>query len=173
MNGRFLDRDKDRVMDIPAPFDAYRDVVHEDWIDYNAHMNMGYYMVVFDFATDAWFDYLGLDRAHRDRHRITTFTVEGHINYIRELRVGAPLRFTTRLLDFDAKRIHYFHEMYHAQEGYLAATNELMTLHISEATRRSGPMHDDVLEWLAAIKARHDGLAPAPQVGRRVGLGAG
>ena len=97
-------------MEIPAPYDAYRDTVREAWIDHNAHMNMGYYMVVFDLATDAWFDYIGLDRAHRERHHITTFSVEGHINYIRELRAGDPLRFTTRLLGFDAKRIHYFHQ---------------------------------------------------------------
>lgn len=160
-------------MDIPAPFDTHRDIVREDWIDHNAHMNMGYYMVVFDFATDAWFDFLGLGLAERARHRFTTFSIEGHINYLRELRVGAPLRFTTRLLDFDAKRLHYFHQMYHAEEGYLAATNELMTLHISEETRRSAPIRDEILEWLAAIKARHDGLPPVPQVGRRMGIGAG
>ena len=160
-------------MEIPAPYDAYRDAVREAWIDHNAHMNMGYYMVVFDFATDAWFDYIGLDRAHRERHQITTFTVEGHINYVRELRAGDPLRFTTRLLGFDAKRIHYFHQMYHGHEGYLAATNELMTLHISERTRRSAPMHEEVQAWLGRIKASHDSLPPAPQVGRRMGIGAG
>lgn len=160
-------------MEIPAPFDVYRDRVQDAWIDHNDHMNMGYYMVVFDFATDAWFEYIGLDRPHRDRHNVTTFSLEGHINYIRELRADDPLRFTTRLLDFDAKRIHYFHEMYHGEEGYLAATNELMTIHISEETRRAAPMHEDVQAWLARIKDRHDALAPAAQVGRRMGIGAG
>jgi acyl-CoA thioesterase FadM len=49
--------------DIAAPFDEYRDVVRPEWIDNNGHMNMGYYLVVFDFATDAFFPWVGLDRA--------------------------------------------------------------------------------------------------------------
>ena len=51
-------------MDIPAPFDTYRDHVREEWIDYNRHMNVGYYVVVFDYATDAWLDFIGLTSSH-------------------------------------------------------------------------------------------------------------
>ena len=157
-------------MNLPAPFDAYRDVVRPEWIDHNQHMNMGFYMVVFDFATDAFFDHVGLDRPYRRRANVTTFSLEGHITYQREVREGDPLRFTTRLVDFDAKRIHYLHEMYHAQEGYLASTNELMSPHVSEETRRSAPMADDVLARLAEVKAAHGRLEPSPFVGRVIGL---
>ncbi len=157
---------------IAAPFDAYRDVVRSPWIDRNGHMNMGYYVVVFDFATDAWLDYIGLDTAHRKSHEIATFSLESHVTYARELRKGDPLRFTTRLLDFDAKRIHYFHEMYHEREGYLAATNELMSLHVSQATRRSAPMAAEILERLGEIQRVHRTLPTPPQVGRSMGLKA-
>ena len=128
---------------ITAPFDEYRDKVRKEWIDYNRHMNVGYYLVAFDLATDAWLDYLGLDEAYRERQQVTTFTLEAHVTYQRELLLGMPLRFTTRLLDFDAKRIHYFHELYHADDGYLAATNELLSLHVSLATRRSTAMSEE------------------------------
>jgi acyl-CoA thioester hydrolase len=157
---------------LSAPFDAYRDVVRSDWIDHNQHMNMGYYMVVFDLATDAFFEHVGLDRPYRRRENVTTFSLEGHITYQREVREGDPLRFTTRLIDFDAKRIHYIHEMYHAEEGYLAATNELMSLHVSQETRRSAPMADDAMARLAEVKAAHDALPPSPYVGRIIGLKA-
>jgi acyl-CoA thioester hydrolase len=157
---------------IAAPFDAYRDVVRSSWIDRNGHLNMGYYVVVFDFATDAWLDYIGLDTPHRKRHQVATFSLESHVTYIRELREGDELRFTTRLLDYDAKRIHYFHEMYHGREGYLAATNELMSLHVSQATRRSAPMPAEILERLAAIQRVHSALPTPPQVGRVMGLKA-
>lgn len=157
-------------MSLPAPLDAYRDTVRPEWIDHNQHMNMGFYLVVFDFATDAFFEFVGLDREHRQRHNITTFSLEAHITYQREVREGDPLRFTTRLVDFDAKRIHYLHEMYHAEEGYLASTNELMSLHVSEENRRSAPMADDILQRLQAIKAAHDTLPPSPYVGRIIGL---
>ncbi len=158
--------------EIPAPFDVYRDVVRGEWIDHNGHMNMGYYVVVFDLATDEWLRYVGLDEAHRKAHGVTTFCLEAHITYHREVRERDPLRFTTRLLDFDAKRIHYFHEMYHASEGYLAATNELMTLHVSEQTRRGAPMAPAILERLARLRAAHGALPRPAQVGRRIGLGA-
>jgi len=160
------------MTEIPTPFDSYRDVVRADWIDHNQHMNMGYYLVVFDFATDAFFDFIRLDRAHRQRHAITTFSLEGHITYQREVRLDDPLRFTTRLIDFDAKRIHYLHEMYHADKGYLAATNELMSLHVSLETRRGAPMTEDVQTRLQQIKAAHAGLPPSPNVGRVIGLKA-
>jgi acyl-CoA thioester hydrolase len=158
--------------DIQAPFDVYRNRVRPEWIDHNGHMNMGYYLVVFDLATDEWLDYVGLDGAHREAQRVTSFSLEAHVTYHREVRAGDPLRFTTRLLEHDAKRIHYFHEMYHAAEGYLAATNELMTLHVSATTRRGAPMAPAILEHLARIQAAHDALPRPAQAGRRIGLRA-
>lgn len=158
--------------DIAAPFDRYRDVVRPEWIDNNRHMNMGYYVVVFDLATDEFLRWVGLDQPHRSRHRVTTFCLEAHVTYHHEVRAGDPLRFTTLLLGFDAKRIHYIHEMYHGGEGYLAATNELMSLHVSEATRRGAPMAPGVLERLALIQQAHGALRRPSQVGRTIGLAA-
>jgi acyl-CoA thioester hydrolase len=143
-----------------------------EWIDNNGHMNMGFYVVVFDLATDEWMRVIGLDAEHRRAHGVTTFCLEAHVTYHREVREGDPLRFTTRLLAFDAKRLHYIHEMYHARSGYLAATNELMSLHVSQATRRGAPMAPEVLERLARLQAAHDRLPRPPQVGRVIGLGA-
>ena len=155
-----------------APFDVHRDVVHPEWIDDNGHLNMGYYMVAFDLATDTWLDHIGLTASERARSGVTTFTLESHVNYLRELREAAPLRFTTRLLAFDVKRIHYIHEMYHAEEGFLAATNELMSLHVNLATRRGAPMTENVLARLADVLSLHEALPVPPQVGRRIGLDA-
>ena len=159
-----------RVQQPAAPFDVYRNRVRPEWIDHNGHMNMGYYVVVFDLATDEFFRSIGLDEAHRRASRVTTFALEAHVTYHREVREGDPLRFTTLLLGHDAKRLHYFHQMYHAEEGYLAATNELMSLHVSEETRRGAPMAPEVLERLRLIQTAHDRLPRPPQVGRRLGL---
>ena len=155
---------------IDAPLDRYRDVVRPEWIDHNRHMNVGYYLVVFDFATDEFFRWIGLDEAYRRERQVTTFCLEAHVTYHREVRAGDSLRFTTLLLAHDVKRVHYFHQMYHARDGYLAATNELMSLHVSESTRRSAPMAPDILERLARIQAAHDALPRPPQVGHTIGL---
>ena len=157
--------------DLAAPFDTFRAVVRPEWIDHNEHMNMGYYLVVFDLATDEFLAWIGLGAAHRAAARVTTFCLEAHITYHREVRSGDPLRFTTRLLGFDAKRIHYFHEMYHAREDYLAATNELMSLHVSLDTRRGVPMAAAILDRLARVQAAHDVLPRPAQAGRAIGLG--
>ena len=154
----------------PAPFDAHRDVVRAEWIDHNHHMNMGYYLVVFDLATDAWFRHIGLDDGHRAAREVTTFCLEAHVTYHREVVEGDRLRFTTRLLGWDAKRIHYFHEMYHADLGYLAATNELMSLHVSQETRRAAPMDSEIQKFLARVEKAHAALPPSPHVGRVIGL---
>ncbi len=154
------------------PFDAYRDVVKPEWIDHNDHMNMGYYLVVFDLATDEWLAWLGLDSAHRRERRVTTFCLEAHVTYQRELRAGDPLRFTTLLLGHDAKRIHYVHAMYHAADGYLAATNELMSLHVSEETRRGAAMAPEILDRLGRVQRAHAAAPRPPQVGRVIGLAA-
>jgi acyl-CoA thioester hydrolase len=158
------------MSDLAAPFDGYRDLVRPEWIDHNQHMNMGYYLVVFDFATDQFLSWVGLDAAHREARAVTTFCVEAHVTYHREVRAADPLRFTTVLLGHDEKRIHYLHAMYHAIDGYLAATNELMSLHVSRATRRASPMAPDVLARLAAVQRAHDTLPRPPQAGRSVGL---
>ena len=159
-------------MHIEAPLDAYRDVVRREWIDHNGHMNMGYYLVVFDLATDEFMRWVGLDAEHRQRQHVTTFCLEAHVTYHREVREADPLRFTTQLLAHDEKRLHYVHAMYHAREGYLAATNELMSLHVGLETRRGAPMAPAVLARLAAIQELHGKLPRPPQVGRVMGLTA-
>jgi acyl-CoA thioester hydrolase len=159
-------------MAIETPLDAYRDVVRAEWIDHNGHMNMGYYLVVFDLATDEFMRWVGLGTDHRRTHCVTTFCLEAHVTYHREVREDDPLRFTTQLLAYDAKRLHYIHAMYHATEGYLAATNELMSLHVALETRRGATMAPEVLARLAEIQAAHAALPRPPQVGRVIGLSA-
>ena len=62
------------------------------------------------------------------------------------------MRFTTQLLDHDAKRLHLFHQMFHAEEGFLASTCESMIMHIDHVTRRPGPFRTVVQERLATLQ---------------------
>jgi len=152
-------------MDIPAPFAAARDAVRAEWIDYNGHMNVGYYHVVFDIAADVFTEFLGLTPGFRQRHGLTTFALEAHLNFLREVKSGDPLHFESRLLDFDAKRIHSYHEMFHATEGYLAASMETLSSVVSMATRRTAPMPGELLERFGRIKAAHAQLPRPWQIG--------
>ena len=158
---------------IQAPFAGPILALHPDWLDHNGHLNMGYYMVAFDLATDAFLPSCGMGQYGRDRYAITTMTLEGHITYERELLAGAGLRFTTQLLGFDSKRIHYMHFLHHASEGYLASTNELITIAVDMNTRRSTAMPAPVLERLAQVLDAHRHLPRPAQMGRVIGVKSG
>src|SRR5512147_3221105 len=106
---------------IQAPLDLHREPVRPEWIDYNGHMNVAYYVLAFDHATDTFFDFLGLDEAYRTRTGASLFALESHIVYKAELKEGEPLRVTTQLLDCDDKRLHFFHAMYHGGTGAFSA----------------------------------------------------
>ncbi len=157
-------------MTIPAPLSLHTDTVRPEWIDYNGHMNVAYYVLAFDFATDAFLDYIGLDHDYKAKANVTTFVGDMNVTYIREVVEGAPLRFTTQLLEFDAKKFRYFHSMYHAEDGFLAATNELLSLHIDLATRRVGAMAPEILDRLQAIQDSHGTIAVPDGAGRVLGM---
>jgi len=153
---------------IPVPFAAARERVRTEWIDYNGHMNVGYYHVAFDNAAEPFFEFLGLTPEFRQRHGASTFALESHLNFLREVKAGDALRFEARLIDFDAKRIHFFQEMFHAGEGYVAASYESVSAHVSMATRRTAPMPPNLLERLAAVKAAHAVLPRPWQLGHAI-----
>ena len=157
-------------MDTDGLLELHREVVRPEYIDWNGHMNVAYYVLVFDHATDALFDHIGIDEAYRKERDFTTFTLEAQVTYQREVLEGDPLRITTQLLDYDHKRAHYFHRMYHAEEGWLAATNELLSLHIDTSKRRSAPFPDDILARWAETHEAHAALPRPPEAGRAMGI---
>ncbi len=151
-------------MTFDAPIICPPAQVESDWIDYNGHMNMAFYNVVFDRGLDAIFDLLGVGEAYA-RTGGSCFTVEAHATYIQELNEHDPLRVEYQLLGYDTKRIHSFERLYHATEGYLAATSEQMSLHVSMATRRAGPFPDEAQGKLAALMKAHESLERPEQAG--------
>src|SRR5262245_65669019 len=87
-----------------APFVSSLMRVEAGWIDYNGHLNMAYYNVLFDRAVDEAFELIGcgLDYVRTRRH--SCYTAEVHVRYLRELNAGDPVRVTFQLPDYDAKR---------------------------------------------------------------------
>lgn len=155
-------------MTIPAPLELWREAVRPEWIDYNGHMNVAYYVLILDHAVDALWDYVGLGRDYIKRSNGSTFAVEAHVTYVRELMQDAPVRTTSRLIGFDEKRIHHYHELYHAQDGFLAATAEFLSLHVDMSVRKVAPMPRTVRDRLAAIMASHAVLPLPDRLGRAI-----
>jgi acyl-CoA thioester hydrolase len=159
-------------LDLAAPFDRHRARVPPEWIDANGHMNVGYYVIAFDHATDTLCAQLGVDWKYVEHKLGTTFILEAHVTYDREVREGYPLRVTTQILGHDAKRLHFFHAMYHAEEGWLAATNELVMMHIDYNTRRSAPWPAEAQRRIEAMAAAHKALPWPEKAGRKIGIRA-
>jgi acyl-CoA thioester hydrolase len=155
---------------IAAPIDLHRETVRADWIDYNGHMNVAFYVLVFDHATDRLMDALGLDEAYRQRTGRSLFALEQHIVYLAELRERDRLRITCQLVDHDTKRLHFFHRMYHAERGYLAATTEILALHVDLSARRAREFPLEIMGRLARMAAAHAALERPEQAGRVIGL---
>ena len=155
---------------IDAPLVLCRDVVRPEWVDYNHHLNVAYYVRAFDLATDAFFDYADLYLDYIDRTGCTLYVREMHVSYHREMKEGAPMRFETQVLDVDAKRLHLFHSLYHDTEDYLSATNEIMSMHVDTVTGRSAPFPPDRLEVLASIARSHATLPSPADRGSVIGI---
>ena len=152
------------------PILEYHDVVRPEWIDSNGHMNLAYYVVVFDYATDALYAALGIGDAYREASGNSCFTAETHTLYEREVHLGDKLTVRTWLLGADAKRLHYFHEMFHTESGERSAVQELMALHIDMGIRRVSPFPAAQHAALQAAVRDHAPAVLPDGAGRRIGL---
>jgi acyl-CoA thioester hydrolase len=152
-----------------APFRSGFHRVEEGWIDYNGHMNMGYYTVLLDRCADEAFAEMGFGPDYKAQRGLTTYTAEFHIRYLREVKLGDRLFSTFHLLDHDAKRFHSFQELYH-EDGWLAATGEGLTLHVDLSGPRVVAMPEDIAERVAAMAQAHATLPRPEGVGSRVGI---
>jgi acyl-CoA thioester hydrolase len=151
-----------------APFVSSVMRVEPEWIDYNGHLNMAYYHVLFDRAVDEVLHLIGADPAYVKRERRSYYTAEAHIRYLRELRAGDRVRVTIQLLGYDLKRMHYFEQLFHASEGWMAATLESVALHVDMGSKKTTPAPPLVASRLADMRASH-ALLPIPEAaGRRI-----
>ena len=120
--------------------------VLREWIDINDHMNVAYYVLAFDQGVDALWQRFGLTDEYIERHHSSTFAVESHVTWQREIGEGDSYVLTSQILAYDRKRIHQFMRMYHATERYLCATAEWMNLHVDMRVRRVAPWPGDILD---------------------------
>jgi acyl-CoA thioester hydrolase len=155
-----------------APFVSSVMRVEPGWIDYNGHLNMAYYNVLFDRAVDEVYELIGCGLAYVEEKQHSCYTVEVHVRYLRELHAGDPVRVTLQLLDFDAKRLHYFQQLFHARQGWLSATSENLALHVDMAAHKTAIFPEIIAARLDRMKAAHAKLPLPKGAGRRIAMSA-
>ena len=153
-----------------APFVSSTMGVQPAWLDYNGHLNMAYYHVLFDRAVDEAFELVGLGLDYLREANCSYFVAEIHTFYKREVSATDTVRVTLQLIDHDEKRLHFYQEMRHATEGWVAATCENLSLHVDMATRKVSPFPTKIHDNLAVMKAAHGRLARPAALGRVIGI---
>jgi acyl-CoA thioester hydrolase len=156
--------------DWASPVTCPEQRVEPAWIDYNGHLNMAFYHVLFDRALDHVYDLLGVGADYTRSGAGSCFTLEVHVNYLNELVQGDPVHITFQLLDHDSKRLHFYEEMFHGRTGELAATSEQLALHVDMGSRRSAPFPERIQNRIERLMRAHTQLPTPERVGQRMGI---
>lgn len=146
-------------------------VIHEAtveprWVDYNGHLTEFAYAWIFSDALTALFDRWDIAARYRERTGCTMYSLENHMVFRREAKLGTQLRVGYRLLDWDAKRLHVLLELYDP-DGAAIALYEGLSIHVRQKAGeppRSAPFPDDVQTRMADIHASF-AAEPAPRRG--------
>ena len=112
------------------------ETIKKEWTDYNKHMNVAYYIHVFDIAADVMLDNFKMGGESAKKDKKSTFVVEMHTNYNQEVKLGEEVETHLTYIDHDKKRIQYKLSMFHKEKKYLAATNEVLSLYVDLNQRK-------------------------------------
>lgn len=156
-------------MPLPAPFVSRVMEIEKDWIDYNGHLNMAYYNVLFDRCADDAFALMGLGPDYARDRKLTIYTAEVHVCYVQELHLGHQVTVSFQVLDHDEKRLRAYQEIRHT-DGWLAATSESLTLHVDMAGPKVVPFPSDIMEKVEALAAAHAAMSMPERAGRSIGI---
>ena len=110
--------------------------IKKEWTDYNGHMNVAYYIHIFDIASDVMLDKFKMGGESAKQDKKSTFVVETHTTYNQEVKFDEEVEVYLSYLDYDNKRIHYKVSMHHKKKKYLAATTEVLSLYIDLNQRK-------------------------------------
>ena len=122
--------------------------VIKEWTDYNGHLNVAFYVYIFDLAADVMLDNFKMGGQSAKEDKKTTFVAEMYTAYKQEVRLGEEVEIHLTYVDHDKKRIHYRLSMFHKEKKYLAATNEVLSLYVDLNQRKVIEFDQDRLELM-------------------------
>lgn len=135
---------------------TYKTPVRPEWIDHNGHMNVAFYVLAFDEATDAAYEKWGIGLDYPDTSGCSVFTLGMNVDYLSEVFKGDSVTITTKLVDRDMNRIHYFHEMTRDATGIVASRNECLCINVNLATRKAASFPAEVIDILTDAQSIDD-----------------
>lgn len=149
----------------------YETRIQPQWLDYNDHLNVAYYVLIFDRAGEELVRTLGMGGAVTQQTGISWVVLENHITYDREVALGQVVEVGMQLVDHDHKRMHLYMEMHvTGSDGYLASTLEQMVMCVDLNTRRSTEFPEQVQAGITSLAQSQAHLQRPPNIGRRIGI---
>jgi acyl-CoA thioester hydrolase len=138
-------------------------------LDYNGHLNVACYGILFEDAARAIFSRIDVSQAYRERSDCAVFAAEVHTVFHREVPAGESVSIYYRVLDIAGSKIHGMFFMVKSGDQSLAATQEILFLHVDLKRRKTAPLPELQTGRLAGLLERHRRLAEPPEKGRFVG----
>ena len=119
----------------------------QEWIDYNNHMNVSYYLLIFDkYGADVLNDKFKMGEHSAKTTGKSTMIVESHITYNQELQLNDEVNINCIYFDHDKKRLQYKMEIIHKQKKYLASTIEILALYVDLNGRKVVEFEDEKIK---------------------------
>ena len=119
----------------------------KDWIDYNDHMNVSYYLLIFDkYGADTLNDIFKMGEHSAKTTKKSTMMVESHITYNQELILNDEVDINLVYFNHDKKRLQYKMEMIHKEKKYLASTIEILALYVDLGQRKVAEFEDEKIK---------------------------
>ena len=135
-----------------------RKVIPENYMDIMGHMNVMWYIHIFDRGTRKLFDKIGFGEEYVRRTGKGSFALEAHIRYLSEVKLGDAVTVRSRVLARSAKTLHFIHFMIKDHDESLAATIELLGAHADLAQRKVTPFPSEILSRLDPLLEVHQKL---------------
>lgn len=151
----------------------YQTSIQSEWLDYNDHMNVAYYVLIFDHAGEEVVKSLGLGAEVSQETGISWMVLENHITYNNEVVLDQPVEVRMQLLDHDSKRLHFYFEMYAKNEDgseYLASTLEQMAMCVDLNARKSSVFPEMIMANIEQLAAEQKDLPKPENIGRTIGI---
>ena len=121
-------------------------IIKKEWTDYNNHMNMAYYVLVFDQVWENMLEKFKMGENSAKTTNMSTMVVEAYTTYNNEVKEGDEVEINLTFLDHDKKRLHYKMEMIEKSSQKLSATLEMLSLYIDLNKRKVSEFENDKLK---------------------------
>jgi len=115
----------------------------KEWTDYNGHMNLSYYILVFDIGAEVILSKFKMGEHSAKTTKKSTMVVETHTTYSQEVKEGDEVNVFISYFDHDNKRLHYKLEMYNKAKNTLSATTEVLSLYIDLNIRKVSEIEEE------------------------------